>query len=84
MKNEEIRKKLFEVISNTLELENISQYITQEGVFADINIDSITYIKVVIAIEDQFGIEFDDDMLDFEQFNSVDVLVHYISENIKE
>ena len=31
---------------------------------ADLNIDSIIYIQIVVNVEERFGIEFDDDMLD--------------------
>lgn len=36
-----------------------------------LGLNSITFIKIVVACENEFDIEFDDDMLDYEIFDSL-------------
>lgn len=43
-----------------------------------LGLNSITFIKLVIEIEKEFDIEFDDDALDFEKYNSVDEFCNYV------
>lgn len=45
-------------------------------------IDSITFIKLVVALESEFGIEFDDEMLIISKFPVVDDMISYIESQI--
>ena len=44
----------------------------------DLNMDSITFISIVVEIEDIFGITVPDDMLLMESFRNVDRIIHII------
>lgn len=48
------------------------------------NINSLNFLKVIVAIEDEFEIEFDDSELDASKFNSLDELSEFIETKIAE
>jgi len=55
--------------------------ITMETSFADdLEADSITLFELVMAIEDEFDIEIDDESI--EQINTVGDIVNYLEESI--
>ena len=41
-------------------------------------IDSITFVKMVVALETEFNFEFDDEMLSFSNFETIGQLVDYV------
>lgn len=47
-----------------------------------LGINSVSYIKIVIELENEFDIEFDDDCLNYESFKSVKNIVDYINTKI--
>ncbi len=83
MEIETIKNIIYGIIKEILEIDDVKQYINADGTFLDIGLNSINYIKVVVSIEEKFGIEFDDELLDFEQFTSINTLCTYIKENIE-
>jgi acyl carrier protein len=46
---------------------------------ADIGIDSLAFINIVVEIENVFDIVFDDKMLDYKCFQSISDLINYIA-----
>ena len=50
----------------------------------ELGIDSLTFIKVVVELENQFGFEFDDDDLDYKKFPHLDNVCDYINEKISD
>ena len=44
----------------------------------DMGINSISFIQIVVDIEETFGFEFDDEDLDYEKFRTMDDLYEYI------
>lgn len=47
--------------------------------FDELKVDSITFIEIIIALEDKFEIEFDDEALYFGKFEYVCELVDYVN-----
>ena len=41
-------------------------------------IDSITFVKMVVALETEFNFEFDDEMLSFSNYETIGQLVDYV------
>lgn len=66
------------------------QHITKDSVFGagdlikDFGFNSINLIQLVIHIENEFNIEFDDAMLGFERLIQFDNLVEYVKEKVSE
>jgi len=50
--------------------------------FMDNGINSISFIKLLVEMEDEFGIEFEDEMLNIKQVPSLEALCAYIDELI--
>ncbi|MGE5631459.1 MAG: acyl carrier protein [Caulobacteraceae bacterium] len=46
-------------------------------------VDSITFIKIVVSLENEFDIEFDDDMLSVAKFLTIKSIAEYIESKIK-
>ncbi|MGG0214119.1 phosphopantetheine-binding protein [Bacillus mycoides] len=68
---ENIRKNLLEILSD---------YLNENGEYIVEFIDSLEFIQVVLSIENEFGVEFDDDMLTLESLTDVNQLASYIAE----
>jgi len=62
------------LISNIELNENISL----DTNFQNVDLDSITFIKVVVALESEFDFEFDDEMLLITKFPTVMSMVKYV------
>ena len=53
------------------------QDVSPETEITTMNIDSITFIKIIVALEDAFEIEFDSRKLKYISFFNVDELIDY-------
>ena len=63
--------------------EDVRNALIETGDITQVNMNSITFIKMVVMLEIEFGFEFDDESLDYLKFHYVDSLVEYIDELIK-
>lgn len=50
----------------------------------DLNFNSIDFVKLIVKLEFVFDIEFDDEYLDFQKFNTYSWLYNYLLERIEE
>lgn len=57
--------------------------ITRDTSIKELGINSLTYIKFVISIENEFSIEFEDDYLDWHILKSFGDLINYVEKNIQ-
>ena len=46
--------------------------------FTEMGVDSITFIKIIVALEQAFGFEFDDEMLLFSAFPTIQTMIDYV------
>ena len=51
-----------------------------DAALAEIGIDSITFIRIVIALEEAFNIKFEDEILILSEFPTVKDLIDYVDE----
>ncbi len=75
---EEIVKKILIDSLNEFEIEQIDF----EQNFIEQGVNSIAFIRVVIAIEKEFGFEFEDKDLNIENFQNLNKLVNYIADRL--
>ncbi|MDR1117387.1 MAG: acyl carrier protein [Oscillospiraceae bacterium] len=47
-------------------------------------LDSITFIKIVVALEGEFGFEFDDEMLLITKFPTVKSMIEYVESKVND
>lgn len=76
-----VELKLKRVLSQVLESE-IPEDVFGNCSFTDMGINSISFIKAIVLIEQEFDIEFEDDKLDFNYYNNINQLVSYVQMQI--
>ncbi len=78
-----IQKKVLEAIILNLGGKNIDN-VSLDTNFNSIGLDSITFIKTVIALESEFDFEFDDEMLLISEFPTVKSMVEYVESKVNQ
>ena len=82
--NEKIFSKLTDILLEITENSESVQNMTKEDLLTKIGINSLNFLRLIVAVEDTFGFEFDNDYLDLNQFSDVQSLITYIESNIEE
>jgi acyl carrier protein len=72
---ERILKKMQDVLNDK------SIVLNYDSVLSDL-LDSITFMKMVVALEGEFDIEFDEKILLIENFPTVDSMINYVESKI--
>ena len=81
MSSEEIFEKIKNIIIEQLQVSETA--ITEEASFIDdLGADSLDLVELIMALEEEFGIEIPD--ADAEKVVTVGDVVNYIKENVKE
>ena len=81
MSSEEIFEKIKNIIVEQLQVSETA--ITEEASFIDdLGADSLDLVELIMALEEEFGIEIPD--ADAEKVVTVGDVVNYIKENVKE
>jgi len=73
-----IRELIFENIEITVPVEQIS---SQDDLF-QFGMDSISSIKLIVAIESVFDFEFSDEDLNMDNIKTIDSIAEYLHKNI--
>ena len=63
--------------------ESNEQKFIKEGL-KSLDINSMSFIKIVVSVEEEFDIQFDDYELNFELFESLDDLVQLVHKKMEE
>lgn len=74
-----IFSKVKAIISKELDIDPDSISLSSD-LAKDLNADSVEAVEVILALEDEFGIEFEDD--DISKISTIQNLVDYIESNI--
>lgn len=77
-----IEQKIKQIIVENIDLQIPLHDIGPGLELSDIGVNSIIFIKLVVAIENEFGFEFDGDDLDFRSFPNFETLVSYIQSKV--
>lgn len=70
--------KVVEIIADTLSVDS-SKITKDTNLLEDLQADSLNAVEVMLELEDEFDIEFED--LDIEQFSTVDKIVELIQKS---
>lgn len=76
-----IQKNALQVIIDSLEFE--SNDIIIDTSLSSIGIDSITFVQIVVALEDRFDFEFDDDKILINAFPTIKSMLEYVESKIQ-
>jgi len=74
-------KVLIKEINNSITLIN---EINDKESLNKLNIDSLSFIKFIVALEAEFDIEVDDDHLVMKSFHNLNDIINYVENCIKE
>lgn len=77
----ELQKKIFYTIMTNID-EAVFPDITIDTDLTGIGLDSITFIKIVVSLEEVFDFEFDDEMLLFTVFPTFRSMIKYVESKI--
>lgn len=78
-------EKLKKLIAEVTEDENVAINLKPENnLITDIALDSLQFINLILALEDEYNFEIDFDEIDFEEISIVGKLIEYIEENRNE
>ncbi len=70
-------EKLINVMNSNLDLDfDASKFERDDDLTEDI--DSLTFIKLLVAVDEEFGISIEDDDFDLENFNTINAIINYI------
>ena len=75
-----IETKIRAIIGENAEMQKDFSHIASDIDLKNIGINSITFIKIVVSIETEFGIEFEDEDLDYNKFPNIKSLVNYVED----
>jgi amino acid adenylation domain-containing protein len=76
-----IQKRAFEVIIENLSEKKLDDILFDMD-FISVGLDSITFIKIVVALEGEFDFEFDDEMLLITKFPTIKSMIEYVESKI--
>ncbi|WP_010250894.1 acyl carrier protein [Acetivibrio cellulolyticus] len=71
--------KLISILNEKFDVDYNSG-IRLEDTLSSLNINSISFIRLVVEIEKEFNIEFQDDIIDVNNFKTLKSLVEFIEE----
>lgn len=77
----DIQKKVFEIIVSYTDPKFTSN-ITLGTELESIGINSISYIKIIVALENEFNIEFDDEVLNITELPTIKSMMKYVESKV--
>ena len=72
--------RLMKIFKRVMPYANTEAITPKSSLILDLHIDSVTLLMVVLGIEDEFGIQFDN--LDNTAFNTVEDVIAYIDSKL--
>lgn len=75
--------RIIDVVDKIMETDSVKEYLSQNDDLTQVGLNSILFIKLVVAIETEFDIQFDDEDLDYKKFASLKSLCNYVEEKIQ-
>lgn len=77
---DEIEIKLKKIIEQVKNKKTID--LKMDDTFMDIGLNSIDFIKVVVALEEELGLEFEDQYLNINSFKNLQVFINYLKSKL--
>lgn len=77
-----LEKRVLNIIKANIDLEDSIEEIKLDDDLLLLGINSLSFVKIVVALENEFNMEFNEDDLDYELFRNADALINYIKSKI--
>lgn len=78
----DIEMKVVSILKNNSDKKDLSDAQVLEKDFRGLGVNSLNFIKIVVAIEEEFDIVFDDAQINYELFGNVRDIVSLIEKEI--
>jgi acyl carrier protein len=78
----ELKDKLRQIFVKALRLHRTPESIPDDNLTSELGLDSINSLEVLIWVENEFGIQIDDEDLSVALINSLDVLAAYVENKL--
>jgi len=78
----QIKDRLREIFLKALRLHRTAESIPDQNLTAELGLDSINSLEVLIWVENEFGIQIDDEDLSVALIDSMDVLAAYVENKL--
>lgn len=75
-----MKEKILSCIQNSVKGQSIALQL--DSILEEL-IDSITFVKMIVALEGEFDFEFEDEMLSVSKIEKVEDLVNYVESRLK-
>lgn len=69
-------EKIRDIIASTLEIDDVEGITMETSIMNDLEADSLDAVEIMMAIEDEFGVEIPDE--DAEKFKNIGDIVRYV------
>lgn len=84
IEHDDITKKVVNIVNDVIKPKTNTEIdINTKSSLSDLGIDSISFIRIIVAIEEAFNFEFDDDMLLITVFQTINDFVVYVNKKVK-
>lgn len=77
-----IEKKIIKILAENFSEDTNIEQIGLDDDLKTLGINSITFIKVIVLIESEFGVVFEDENLDFNKFPNLRSIIGYLSKRL--
>ncbi len=79
----EIEKKVVRILKENSDKKDLSDEQVLENDFRGLGVNSLNFIKIVVAIEEEFDIVFDDAQINYELFGNVKDIVKIVEKEVE-
>lgn len=81
--NTEVLDRFYKILMKVQDLKVSIEEIKPESKLNMLGFNSILFIKLILAIEDEFDFEFEDEDLDYSKFKNIGSLLEYIEKKVQ-
>ncbi|RCX09097.1 acyl carrier protein [Anaerobacterium chartisolvens] len=74
-----IEKKLIKILSENVKFGDQAGNLSSKDNLEVLGINSVSFIKIAVEIENEFGFEFEDEDLNMEKFPNIGTIVEYVN-----
>jgi len=76
----EVRERITEILVSVLGRSDVAKDLEKNDNLTKLGINSMSFVKLIVMLELEFGLEFDDEILDIGRFQKFSQLCSYIEE----
>ncbi|MFB6366787.1 acyl carrier protein [Paenibacillus elgii] len=82
--SEDLVKRLAHIVAASLDNPSLAETINEDSRLDEIGIQSLTFIKIMVSVEAEFGVEIADEelLMDNQSFSSMAAVVRFIQTKI--